>query len=246
MKFSIPILLSLSSIVLALPLAETEARSEAVADKATTDHLASTAHFFEESAVVAAAAASTTPTVVTTENGLTTDACKPVIVIFARGTNEVGNVGQDVGPYVFTDLRAALTTAKVTVQGVDYAANVLGYLEGGDPTGSTTMANLTNTAAAKCPSAKLVLSGYSQGAQLLHNAASTLSAAVTARIAAVVMFGDPDNGKAVGTVPTSKVLSICHDQDIVCTGSGWFTTHLTYSTNAQAASDFIVSAVGAV
>ncbi|KAJ8069602.1 hypothetical protein OCU04_000040 [Sclerotinia nivalis] len=245
MKFSVPLLLSLSSIALALPLAETEIRAEAVADKTTSEHLASTAHFFEETAV-AAAAASTTPTFVTTENGLTTDACKPVIVIFARGTNEEGNVGQDVGPYVFTDLRASLTTAKVTVQGVDYAANVLGYLEGGDPSGSATMANLTNTAAAKCPSAKLVLSGYSQGAQVLHNAAKTLSTAVTARIAAVVMFGDPDNGQAVGTVPTSKVLSICHNQDIICTKLGWFTTHLTYSEDAQTASDFIVSAVGAV
>ncbi|KAF7878821.1 hypothetical protein EAF04_000024 [Stromatinia cepivora] len=243
MKFSVPLLLSISSIALALPLAETEVPTEVVADKTTSEHLASTAHFFEEAA---AAAASTTPTVVTTENGLTTDACKPVIVIFARGTNEEGNVGQDVGPYVFTDLRASLTTEKVTVQGVDYAANVLGYLEGGDPTGSTTMASLTNTAAAKCPSAKLVLGGYSQGAQVLHNAAKTLSADVTAKIAAVIMFGDPDNGQAVGTVPTSKVLSICHDQDIICTGLGWFTTHLTYSEDAQTASDFIVNAVGAV
>lgn len=86
------------------------------------------------------------------------------------------------------------------------------------------MANLTNYASTKCPSAKLVLSGYSQGAQLVHNAAKTLSAAVTAKIAAVVMFGDPDYGQAVGTVPSSKVLSICHDQDIICTGSGGFTT----------------------
>lgn len=34
----------------------------------------------------------------------------------------------DVGPYVFTDLRAALTTDKVSVQGVDYAADIIGYV----------------------------------------------------------------------------------------------------------------------
>lgn len=58
----------------------------------------------------------------------------------------------------------------------------------------------------------------------MHKAAKTLSAAVTAKIAAVVVFGDPNYGQAVGTVPSSKVLSICHDQDIICTGSGGFTT----------------------
>ncbi|ATZ46322.1 hypothetical protein BCIN_01g09430 [Botrytis cinerea B05.10] len=235
MRFSIPLLLSVSSLAFALPVAESEVNTATESQVTTTEHLATTAHFFEKAAAV-----------VTTENGLTTDACKPVIVIFARGTNEEGNVGQDVGPYVFTDLRAALTTAKVTVQGVEYSASVLGYLVGGDSAGSTSMANLTNYASTKCPSAKLVLSGYSQGAQLVHNAAKTLSAAVTAKIAAVVMFGDPDYGQAVGTVPSSKVLSICHDQDIICTGSGGFTTHLTYSDDAPTASAFIVKAVGSV
>ncbi|KAM0320124.1 hypothetical protein ACHAO8_000719 [Botrytis cinerea] len=235
MRFSIPLLLSVSSLAFALPVAESEVNTATESQVTTTEHLATTAHFFEKAAAV-----------VTTENGLTTDACKPVIVIFARGTNEEGNVGQDVGPYVFTDLRAALTAAKVTVQGVEYSASVLGYLVGGDSAGSTSMANLTNYASTKCPSAKLVLSGYSQGAQLVHNAAKTLSAAVTAKIAAVVMFGDPDYGQAVGTVPSSKVLSICHDQDIICTGSGGFTTHLTYSDDAPTASAFIVKAVGSV
>ncbi|KAF7906579.1 hypothetical protein EAF00_000858 [Botryotinia globosa] len=240
MRFSIPLLLSVSSLAIALPVAESEVDAavevQAAAQVTTTEHLATTAHFFEKSAAA----------VVTTENGLTTDACKPVIVIFARGTNEEGNVGQDVGPYVFTNLRSALTTAKVTVQGVDYSANVLGYLAGGDSGGSNTMATLINSASTKCPSAKLVLSGYSQGAQLVHKAAKTLSAAVTAKIAAVVVFGDPNYGQAVGTVPSSKVLSICHDRDIICTGSGGFTTHLTYSNDASTASAFIVKAVGSV
>jgi cutinase len=46
------------------------------------------------------------------------------------------------------------------------------------------MTTLINTAASKCPSTKIVIGGYSQGAQLVHNAASKLTAAVTARIAA--------------------------------------------------------------
>ena len=63
---------------------------------------------------------------VTTENGLSA-ACKAVTVIFARGTNEAGNVGEIAGPPWFTRLRAGLGTAATTVQGVTYVANVAGY-----------------------------------------------------------------------------------------------------------------------
>ena len=62
----------------------------------------------------------------TTENGLSTEACKALIVIYARGTNEDGNVGKIAGPPFFSQLRSKLGTSKVTVQGVDYAANVFG------------------------------------------------------------------------------------------------------------------------
>jgi cutinase len=180
--------------------------------------------------------------VVTTENGLS-GACKAVTVIFARGTNEAGNVGEIAGPPVFTNLRSSLGTAAVTVQGVDYSATVGGYLSGGDPTGSTTMFNLINQAATKCPSTKIVIGGYSQGAQLVHNAASRLTSAVTAKIAAAFVFGDPFNGRAIGTVPSSKVISVCHNQDIICTGSGGFDTHLTYGQDAGTVASFIANHV---
>ncbi|KAJ6556160.1 cutinase-domain-containing protein [Mycena capillaripes] len=172
--------------------------------------------------------------------------CRPATFIFARGTSEDGNVGARVGPPLIADLRAALGTDGIAAQGVNYSASVLGYLEGGDPAGSVTMATLINTAASKCPSTQIVIGGYSQGAQLVHNAASTLSAAVTARIAAVVLFGDPDRvGRStlppVGTIPAAKVSSDCHTGDIICTGSGGATEHLNYDEDAPAASAFIVS-----
>jgi hypothetical protein len=46
--------------------------------------------------------------------------------IFARGTGESGNVGTDVGAPLIANLRAALGTANIAAQGVDYAADVLG------------------------------------------------------------------------------------------------------------------------
>jgi hypothetical protein len=42
----------------------------------------------------------------------------------------------------------------------DYAADVAGFLAGGDATGSQTMADLVNQAFTQCPSTKVVMSGY--------------------------------------------------------------------------------------
>lgn len=58
------------------------------------------------------------------------------------------------------------------------------YLLGGSPSGTTTYLNTINQASTQCPSTKIVVGGYSQGAQILHNAAEKLTAAVTAKIAA--------------------------------------------------------------
>lgn len=86
--------------------------------------------------------------------------CKPVTVIFARGTIEPGNVGTLVGPPFFNALSLAMGDENVGVQGVDYAASVLGYLEGGDAKGAERLAFLAEQTASLCPSTQIVLSGY--------------------------------------------------------------------------------------
>lgn len=73
------------------------------------------------------------------ENGLYTGVCAPVTVIYARGTAESGNVGYLAGPPFFDTLRALIGTNNVAVQGVDYAADTAGFLEGGDIPGSELM-----------------------------------------------------------------------------------------------------------
>lgn len=67
--------------------------------------------------------------------------CKPLTVIFARGTSEAGNVGSVAGPPFFKALDSALPS-QVNVQGVDYAATWNGAFSGGDAAGSRTMASL--------------------------------------------------------------------------------------------------------
>ena len=59
--------------------------------------------------------------------------------------------------------------------------------------------------------------------------------------------GDPLNGQAVGSVPSSEVLEICASGDQICNGSGTLTitqAHLTYGDNAAQAATFIEGQTG--
>ena len=112
--------------------------------------------------------------------------CKPITVIFARGTFELGNVGSFVGPPFFNNLDDLIGADNIAVQGVDYPASLVGYLEGGDPGGAQTTAHLLNQAATNCPDTQIVLSGYSQGAMEVHLGEAMVTPEVAAQIAAVV------------------------------------------------------------
>ena len=135
-----------------------------------------------------------------TENDLENGTpCKDITVIFARGTTESGNVGTSAGPPFFQALANLVDASNLAVQGVNYSASIVGFLEGGDPTGSTAMASLVTQAFTQCPNTSVVMSGYryalfpissgfgsyfyrSQGGQLVHNAAKALPAATTAKV----------------------------------------------------------------
>lgn len=95
-----------------------------------------------------------------TRNDLATEPCQRVTVIFARGTTEFGNVGAFAGPPFFNALEAILGEQNVAIQGVDYKADIPGYLIGGDPAGAMNLAAEANEAATKCPNTQIVLSGY--------------------------------------------------------------------------------------
>ncbi len=81
----------------------------------------------------------------TTQNGLAgkssgSNRCATVAIIFARGTTEAGNVGALVGPQFFDAVQQRLGGGStLAVQGVDYPADVPGFLSGGDAAGSQTM-----------------------------------------------------------------------------------------------------------
>ncbi|KAF4630176.1 hypothetical protein G7Y89_g7964 [Cudoniella acicularis] len=191
----------------------------------------------------AEAALATTLNIDTSEDAA--NGCTAMTVIFARGTTEPGNVGVLTGPEFFDALTDMLGKNAVSVQGVDYGASIEGFLEGGDPQGSQTMANLITQTFSKCPNTNIVMSGYSQGGQLVHNAANILPAKTMVQVSSVIIFGDPDNGKAVTNVAASKTLVICHAGDNICAGGDLILLpHLTYSHNAEQAATFAAARAG--
>ncbi|RMZ38995.1 cutinase [Aspergillus flavus] len=175
-----------------------------------------------------------------TENGVTQNAgCQELTFIFARGTSEMGNMGSVVGPPVAKQL-ASLTGNKVTVQGVDYPADAAGNANMG-ASGGPKMAELIQQAKKQCPNTKVVVGGYSQGAMVVHNAASKVGADA---ISGAVLFGDPFKTQGVGQLASNKVKEFCASGDPVCLNGMNFMAHLSYGSNAQEAAQFLVQAAG--
>ncbi|PBP15993.1 cutinase [Diplocarpon rosae] len=169
-------------------------------------------------------------------------ACAEMMVIFARGTTEAGNVGLFAGPPFFQALEDMMGAGAVGVQGVAYGATVEGFLQGGDPTGSATMASMVQATAQECPRAALVLAGYSQGGQLVHKAAQMLPESTQARVSSVVIFGDPDRGQPVSGIEAARTMVICHPGDNICDGGDVILLpHLTYADSAITAAAFVAS-----
>ncbi|KAI0517390.1 carbohydrate esterase family 5 protein [Xylaria bambusicola] len=185
----------------------------------------------------------------TTANDYVNGGCKDIILFYARGSTQPGNMGDQPGPQTADGLIAALGASKVAIQGVDYSANILfNLLPGGcDPTEAKTFATLLTGAAQKCPSSKLVVSGYSQGAALVHAAVEQLAASARARIFAAVTYGDTQKKQDGGKIPNydaNKTLILCNDGDRVCEGTLVITSaHLDYTPKVPTGVSFIVSKV---
>lgn len=150
-----------------------------------------------------------------TQNGVTsgTAACKPVTLIFARGTFELSNMGSVVGPSLASDLGKAIGsggTDELAVQGVNYAADVAGiFAEIAGGAGTAAMLAEAKQALSKCPQTKLVLSGYSQGAMLVHNTVGKMQAAEKERVVAAVTFGDPFKSVKLDGVAAERFKTFC-------------------------------------
>jgi hypothetical protein len=85
--------------------------------------------------------------------------CKPIIMLYARGTWEPGSPPSQVAAPLIKALNAKYP-GKVDAQIVLYDGGATGYLTGGSTEGTQKMEQMTNAAVQQCPNAKIVLIGY--------------------------------------------------------------------------------------
>ncbi|KAI9928484.1 hypothetical protein ASPWEDRAFT_181950 [Aspergillus wentii DTO 134E9] len=181
---------------------------------------------------------------------LATGQCKDVMFLFARGSTEIGNMGTVVGPEVCDDL-ALQGIGSVGCQGIG-GAYTAGLAENFLPQNTAPQdiqaaVDMFNQCSTKCPNAKIVAGGYSQGSAVIDNAVQKLSDDVKAKVKGVVLFGFTrnlqDGGKIPG-YPQDQTKVFCAVGDLVCDGTLIITfAHLTYGANAGEAATFLASKV---
>jgi cutinase len=192
------------------------------------------------------------------------DSCSNVEVVFARGTNEAPGVGA-TGQALVDALNARLPGKTVDVYAVNYPAS-LDFGQTAD--GIVDASNKIQAIAASCPTTKIVLGGYSQGAALAGYTTTDavpagfalpagitgpMPAAIAGHVAAVVLFGTPDTWFlnlvdhnappiTIGQAYAAKTLQLCAPGDPVCFPGGLDrAAHSSYKDNGMAdqAADFV-------
>lgn len=191
------------------------------------------------------------------------DGCADVEVVFARGTNEAPGVGA-TGQAFVDALRADLPGKSVDVYAVNYPAS-LNFGQAVD--GIADASNRIQSIAATCPATKIVLGGYSQGAAvagyttagsvpagyvLPAGISGPMPASVASHVAAVALFGTPDEWVlgladrsappiAIGAPYVAKTIQLCATGDPICYPGGLNrAAHSSYKDNGMAvqAADF--------
>lgn len=153
--------------------------------------------------------------------------CTDAEVVFARGTSEPPGVGR-VGQAFIDSLRQQTPGMTIGAYGVNYSASRL-QLHGGD--GANDVISHVKSMAASCPTTKIVLGGYSQGADVIDivsgvpigglNFGSALPPEYADNVAAVAVFGNVAN-RAGGSLTSqsamfgSKAVDLCNPSDPIC------------------------------
>lgn len=160
--------------------------------------------------------------------------------------------GITVGPSTCSALKESYGDNAVACQGVggaylgDLGSNAL-------PDGTTQAAldestKMFNLANSKCPNAKVVAGGYSQGAAVMAGSVGKLDAGVMAQVKGVVLYGYTKNMQNDGTIPgypEGQTKVFCNADDGVCDGALVVTAgHLTYGTDVPEAASFLEEKAG--
>jgi cutinase len=154
--------------------------------------------------------------------------CPDVQVVFARGTGEPPGIGR-VGQAFVDALRPQLGARTVSTYGVNYAASYdFALASDGANDASAYVSNFVQS----CPSTRIVLGGFSQGAAVVDMLAGvpplgnrlgalgpTLPAAVSSNVAAVAVFGNPATkfgNPLTASMFGGRAIDLCKDGDPIC------------------------------
>jgi cutinase len=148
-------------------------------------------------------------------------ACPDAEVVFARGREEPPGVGA-VGDALVNSLRGK-TRMSVGVYGVNYPANI------STGSGANDMSAHVQSMARSCPNTRIVLGGYSLGAEVADLVTggragfgfiNPLPAGADQHIAAVALFGNGNRG--VAPAFAGKTIDQCAPGDPICgRGMNW-------------------------
>jgi cutinase len=189
----------------------------------------------------------------------TADPCSDIKVIFARGTNDapgLGNPGQ-----AFADALSTLVGGRsLTTYAVNYPASY-DFLLAAD--GAADATNYISALTQQCPSTRIVLGGYSQGAAVVDmlagipplgnkigdiGSAPPLPASLVPSISAVAVFGNPAtkfSNPITSSVFGGKAIDLCKDGDPICSRGRNPFAHSDYVTAGltQQAANFVAGLV---
>jgi len=158
--------------------------------------------------------------------------CPDIEVVFARGTNDAPGLGRP-GQAFADALRSQVGGRTLTTYAVNYPANY-DFLAAAD--GAADATTHISQMALTCPSTRIVLGGYSQGAAVVDmlagipplgnkigevGSAAPLPSSLLPNIAAVAVFGNPAtkfSNPITRSVFGGKAIDLCKDGDPICSG----------------------------
>jgi cutinase len=154
--------------------------------------------------------------------------CPDVEIVFARGTTEPPGVG-GIGQAFVDSLRSQLGGRSVGVYAVNYPAS-RDFVDSA-PAGRDDASAHIQSMAASCPSTRMVLGGYSQGAAVIDLATTAMPPPVADHVAAAAIFGGPRSTfadtlspgplPATGPLYAAKTIDLCVPNDPICFQGGW-------------------------